>query len=158
MNWGYRVTILYIGFVLFMLTLVFMSFRYDVNLVAKDYYQQELAYQQEINKIANAQGLIKASDFKYNPSNRCIEFTLPLNYRQGEIHFFRPSDRRKDFRLSFKNDSEGRQWIPVRAIERGLWRLKINWKDQSKDYFFEQKIQVKDDGTVAFLPNTINKK
>ncbi len=49
MNWGVGIAIVYILFVLGMLTLVFKSRSQKIDLVTENYYQQELAYQEEID-------------------------------------------------------------------------------------------------------------
>ena len=42
MNFGVKITVLYLSFVALILTLVFMSFSQKVELVSKDYYAQEI--------------------------------------------------------------------------------------------------------------------
>ena len=49
MNWGVGIAIVYILFVVGMLTLVFKSRSQKIDLVTENYYQQELAYQEEID-------------------------------------------------------------------------------------------------------------
>jgi len=41
MNWGLKITLLYVGFVAMILTLVFKASGEKVDLVTKDYYAQE---------------------------------------------------------------------------------------------------------------------
>ena len=53
-NWGTKLALWIIAFVLFILSLVYMSLGYDVNLVEKDYYPKGLVYQQRIEAINNA--------------------------------------------------------------------------------------------------------
>jgi hypothetical protein len=57
MNFGVKITALYLGFVALILTLVFMSFGQKVELVSKDYYAQEIAFQDKINSINNERSL-----------------------------------------------------------------------------------------------------
>jgi len=51
MSWGKKITILYIGFVLLIVSMVTISASHKIELVSKDYYAQELDYQQKINAI-----------------------------------------------------------------------------------------------------------
>ncbi|NJL13400.1 MAG: hypothetical protein HC913_10615 [Microscillaceae bacterium] len=91
MNWGYRVTILYLSFVAFMLTMVYMSFQYEVNLVAKDYYKQEMAYQKEIDKMKNVQALEGKVGLEYQKEGQMLRLSLPGGASDGEILFFGPA-------------------------------------------------------------------
>ena len=46
MNWGYKILTVYIIFIAGILFLVFKSSNQNQDLVTKDYYEQELKYQQ----------------------------------------------------------------------------------------------------------------
>ncbi|GAB4395402.1 MAG: hypothetical protein OHK0053_02920 [Microscillaceae bacterium] len=142
MNWGYRVTFLYLSFVAFMLTMVYMSFQYEVNLVAKDYYKQEMAYQKEIDKMKNVQALEGKVGLAYQKENQMLRLSLPGGATEGEILFFRPSNGKKDFRLALQTDEADEQFLPMAGLEAGLWRLKINWQNEGKAFYAERKIRV----------------
>ena len=53
MNWGTKITLSFIAFVGIIITMVVISMRQDISLVAKDYYVQEIAYQDQIDRIRN---------------------------------------------------------------------------------------------------------
>ena len=46
MSWGIKITILYLGFVALILTLVFTCFGHKSELEYKDYYVRELKFQE----------------------------------------------------------------------------------------------------------------
>ena len=48
MNWGHRIIILYVGFVLLIGTMVYLSSRENVDLVSSDYYDQEIKFQSKM--------------------------------------------------------------------------------------------------------------
>ncbi len=54
MGWGWRITILYSSFVVFMIGMAVMAFRQDFDLVSDDYYEEEIAYQGRIDQMTNA--------------------------------------------------------------------------------------------------------
>ncbi|MGB1317661.1 MAG: FixH family protein, partial [Flavobacteriales bacterium] len=54
MNWGWGISIFYGSFVVFMLGMVTLAFQQDFDLVADDYYEQEIAYQGRIDQMNNA--------------------------------------------------------------------------------------------------------
>ena len=51
-NWGWKIAILYGGFVCFMLVMVFIASNQKVELVTTNYYEEELKYQSHIDKMA----------------------------------------------------------------------------------------------------------
>ena len=57
MSWGWKITILYLGFVGMILTFVIASTQQDFHLVSEDYYAEEIAYQTRIDQTAAAQSL-----------------------------------------------------------------------------------------------------
>ena len=54
---GHAITIVFISFTVYILSFVYRSFTNEVDLVAEDYYAQEIAYQDRIDHIANAKHL-----------------------------------------------------------------------------------------------------
>lgn len=150
MNWGYRIALLYIGFAVFMLTMVSLTFQYKVNLVAKDYYKQEMAYQQEIDKKNNVNQMVSKPELKYNPEKQMLDLHIAADNASGEILFFRPADSKQDFRLPLLLSNQI-QSIPCQEMPKGLWRLKINWQSEGKAFYMEEKIEVKEKGIVEVL-------
>ncbi len=151
MNWGYRIALTYIGFMALILTMVVMSHQYEVNLIAKDYYKQEIAYQQEIEKMVNVSHLDHQLDLDYNAQNQTLDLQIPTDQSEGEVVFFRPATRHQDLKMPLALDEKGFQALPVGNLARGLWRLKINWKSGDKAYYVEKQLQVSKDGSVKIL-------
>jgi nitrogen fixation protein FixH len=148
MNWGYRIALTYILFVIFMLTMVISSFRYEVNLVAKDYYKQEIAYESEIKKMRNTNALKTKFTVKYNAENKVLDLQMPVKQGEGEIHLFRPADDKLDLKMPLAMDSEGRQAVPISNLKAGLWRIKINWLSGNKNYYVSEKFFIEPNGNI----------
>ena len=58
MNWGYKIMFVYLLFVVGMLTLVYKCTQQNTELVADNYYDQEVKYQERYNKLQNASSAI----------------------------------------------------------------------------------------------------
>lgn len=151
MNWGHKITgviIVFVGMIMFM---VVKAMRQDdIHLVAKDYYKKEIEYQKEINKRRNVKGLKKGFDFNYVPEYQAFKIKFPENVTKGEIMFFRPADARKDFIVPIEAGKDGIQLVPVRQrkMDKGFWRIKIDWQDAQKKYYVEKRIIIAKDGQV----------
>lgn len=135
MNWGKGIALVYTAFVVGMLGLVYLAVSQDFDLVAEDYYEQEIAYQGRIDQLTNA----KDDGQKVIVSE--IDGAIRLNFASEandvKVHFFRPSDDTKDFKLesaTVKSDLS----VPVTQFSSGKYLVKVEWKANGKTYFQEQ--------------------
>jgi len=59
MNIGKWIVVAFVLFAAFIGTLVVVCVRQDVSLVSRDYYRQELAYQNQIQRLNNTAALLE---------------------------------------------------------------------------------------------------
>ena len=97
MNWGKRIAIGYGAFVVFILALVVMAFQQDFDLVADDYYEQEIAYQERIDQMTEAKD--DGQSVRISKKDSSYELTFSSAVTDVKVHFFRPSDDTKDVLL-----------------------------------------------------------
>lgn len=144
MSWGWRIALLYVSFVVLIITLVIITFQFDVNLVAKDYYSQELMYQSQIDSNNNLQALDEKVTFNYKKTEAIMELQLPSESlstdTKGIIQFFRPSDGKFDFQLTFDHRDGNILKYNTKEILAGYWRIKVSWNSEGKDYYYEEKV------------------
>jgi hypothetical protein len=114
----------------------------DVSLVTDDYYQQELKYQDQIDKIERTNALSEKPAIDFDGLGVNISFPKLLIEKNvvGKIHFYRPSDPGLDFALPISLNSEGIQLISTKQLAAGYWRLKLNWMMNGKEYYNEKAI------------------
>ena len=137
MNWGWRIAIFYGTFVVFMIGMVVMSFRQDFDLVADDYYEQEIAYQGRIDQLTNAKD--DHQKVMVSNSNGMVQLSFASPAQQVKIHFFRPSDDTMDFKVEEASvDSE--LSVPIDKFSKGKYLVKVEWKDNGKTYFQEDDL------------------
>lgn len=141
MNFGKKIAVLYLSFVALILTLVFMSYGQKIELVSKDYYAQELKYQDKLDAINNNNALSNSIDhsvengtifLKINPEIVGSDFS-------GTVNFFRPSDSTKDVQLKM-NFENNQQIISTRILLHGTYKMQLSWKCNGKNYFKENVI------------------
>jgi nitrogen fixation protein FixH len=145
MNFGHKIAFVYIGFVVFILTLVGLCLtQKDIFLVSKDYYAKEVAYQSEINKAHNAAKLSVPVALNYASEVQQLVLSFPAEMQgaSGQVEFYRPSDAAQDFRLSLALNTNNQYSIPVKRLSRGLWVVKIDWQKGGKFYYKEEKISL----------------
>lgn len=141
MNFGVKITILYLSFVGLILTLVFMCFRQNVELVSKDYYAQEIKFQNKINATNNEKNLTGSINHSVNGKEiiLTIDSTLVSEDFQGTINFFRPSDSSKDFQVKM-NFTNNEQVISGNELIHGTYKLQLSWVSNKTNYFKEEVI------------------
>jgi hypothetical protein len=142
MNWGLRIVLVYIGFVAMILTLVFKARSEKIELVAPDYYEQEIVYQNRIEALQNMRSLsdslwvtIRSGEVTVHFPEECYQ-----KIQSGTLRFYRPSDATLD--QSFLFDTEMSTAVTQRAdqLDAGLYIVQCSWTMDSKNYYFEKSI------------------
>jgi len=139
MNWGWRITIVYSLFALTMIGAVIYSTTLDVNLVEEDYYETEVNYQQVINKKENA--LRDSATFNVAVVGDSVVIHFPTAVAQGKIYFIRAADVNNDKKFDLKV-LNGKQAFSKDLFKAGSYNLQIDWKGESADYYWEEKITI----------------
>ena len=141
MNWGHGITIFFIGFVLFMVSLVVVCMRQDnIHLVTQNYYEEEINYQQQIEKITNAEEL-GYQVFSYRADEMTVDLNLPVG-AVGTLHLFRPSDARMDQKFAVEMESGNPIAVKVGPLQPGYWKMMLTWKEGNKEFYLEKKITI----------------
>ncbi len=145
MNWGWKITLVYIAFIAGILSMVFKARSERVDLVAADYYAQELKYQERMDASSNANELF--SFISIHVKNGQIQVQLPIqhagNIEDAKVHFYCPSDARKDKEVLLNPDENSQQVLPMETIAPGNYIAKMQWRSQGKDYFIEKKVKIR---------------
>ena len=138
MSWGIKITVLYLGFVAIILTLVFTCLGHKTELEFTDYYAKELKFQDQINAAENANQLDEPID--YIIRDRSIQIILPKQVLgdtiSGNVNFLRPSDASKDKTIKLEPDEDGRQMIDPGFI-KGVYKMRISFVNLGKNYYKE---------------------
>lgn len=144
MSWGYKIVAFYAVFVIGIMFMVFRSSQENQDLVANDYYEQELKYQQRIDDTKRADAL--SSQVKYElMDNRELQIRFPqeMNGRhtEADILLYCTADKNKDIVKHLVTEN-GTVSFKVPVINRGWHELKINWKSGGVSYFNQNKILI----------------
>ena len=140
-NWGTGIFIAMLSFMIFILSFVYKAValdEYQHELVSEDYYKDELHYQEEIDKMNNANVL--KQDISLRNSNQGIHIRFPEEIDessiQGEISFIRLSNGKLDFSEVIVLSGH-EQLIPTDKLVPGKWIVKIDWEDGKNEYLFK---------------------
>lgn len=144
MNWGYKILILYLGFVLLILTMVRLTMNQTVDLESKDYYEQELKFQDKIDKQNRANKLAEPLTWEVKPGTLTLKFPQEFKGKpvSGNINFFRPSDASLDKTIAVVADSTAIQSVSLNTLKSGMYKIRINWNVENTEYYNEGVINV----------------
>lgn len=134
--WLWGTIIIYSLFASSTLGFVFFASSQKVDLVSEDYYKQELQYQQHIESVKRTGADAKKLTWNVASDGSTIDFQIPTA-ATGTITFYRPSTSKLDKSFAIGPAADGVQRIPVTAIERGFWKVKVSWKENENSYYEE---------------------
>ncbi len=126
----------FIGFALFIGTLVTICVRQDVSLVSANYYQDELVHQAKMVKQQNMLDLKSEPNLTLSQQHIKISYPALNALEQGEIRLTRPSDSRLDQKFTLSKETE--QDFALQVSEKGLYRVTMQWTMNGKEYYFEK--------------------
>jgi hypothetical protein len=142
MNWGKSIVLVFIVFAGFIGTMVVLMSRERIDLVRDDYYQDEIAYQQQIDRVSNAQRFDSKTYIQYRSDRRQVQVSLPDSLRQGTLTLYRPADRQQDVQHVLTAVTSSPIVIPMAQKPSGLWRAKLTWSDGQREYYTERELTI----------------
>jgi hypothetical protein len=139
MNWGNSIVLVFIAFAAIIITMVTICMKQDdLHLVTQNYYEEEIKYQQHMDKVSNSEDL-GHTVLKFDVLSSSLNVNLPEGTK-GTVHLFRPSDARLDQKIEVQNSTSSDKNLDLSSLKPGYWRVKVEWADQEKSYFQELKI------------------
>lgn len=140
-GWGWKITLLYSGFVALILFLVISSSRQQIDLVAKNYYEQEIRYQDVINAGKNQSGLSAALGISAKSDAVTISFPEEFSGKtvSGNIQFYAPVNAKwdRDFGIKLQNNAV---IIPRSELENTRYIVKISCVVDGKNFYQESDL------------------
>lgn len=144
MSWGNKLVVVYVGFAAFIGIMVYKAVNTRYDLVSKDYYKEELRYQDKIDRLNNA---AKLSNVLIEQNEDAILIHLPKEQKGfklvGDVFFYCITDERKDFHTSLEVDSTASQTVLKKYIQKGAYKIKLTWQLANDPYYFEDKLIIK---------------
>jgi hypothetical protein len=139
MGWGTKIVLLYVGFISMIISLVVLTYQEKVDLVTKNYYEEELRYQETIDGINNLR--TEGLELSVSPTENGVFVKYPENmnkfFTSGRINVFRPSDSSLDFEVPMTTGTDNSQTIAANQLKKGLYKIKFTWTDGSRNFYHE---------------------
>jgi len=141
-NWGTGILITIIVFMIITLGTVFTFMNENVDLVTDNYYEKELEYQQQIDKLNRTHN--SGMDVNIEIINLNIVLTFPDSIKTGKINgnvfLYRPSDSKYDGKLPLQINENGQMIISTKELMIGFWKVKVEWSVDNDSFFSENSL------------------
>lgn len=142
MNWGKSIILAFILFAAFIAALVTVCMRQDVSLVTKDYYREELKYQDQIERMANTAALtnkpVLAASVQHGLT---LSFDQLPNIETGELKLFCPANAAADRTFILQATPETTQ-VFGGNLPQGMYRARMTWRMQGREFYLEEIIHI----------------
>jgi hypothetical protein len=121
-----------------------MASHQKVDLVASDYYEKELKFQDKIDGLKNTNALADKFAAELNAESIVLHYPAALNGKKliGEILLYRPSDANMDQKFSVLRNDKGTQVLPLKKTKRGYYKLQCTLEVEGKKYYYEEPVQI----------------
>lgn len=133
-SYGMGVVVVYATFALATLGFVAFAFSEKVELVADNYYSQEIRYQQRIDETSA--GLEQPLEWKLSDDRKTLLLTF-TEAAEANITLYRPSNSALDKTVQLSAQAGESASLPLDGLASGLWRVKIIWKTGGKSRYTE---------------------
>ena len=143
MSWGNKLIIVFVVFAALMATLVYKATQTKFELVSKDYYQEELRYQDKIDGAGNA-ALEAPLLVRLKDGSVFLEFPelQKKSSITGEAWFYCSVDASKDNRIALNVNTLGIQQIDVKTFRKGNYVVKISYEANGKKYYSAHPLRI----------------
>jgi hypothetical protein len=143
--WPYGIATCLVAFVAGLGVLITLALRQKDHLVAQDYYEQELRFQEQIDRRNRAEALPAPVRFEVDKGAGELRIRLPVEHARagvaGRVGLFRPSDARLDRTLPLAVDAEGVQRVGLAGLAPGLWRVRVEWSCGGISYAVSERLE-----------------
>jgi len=144
MNWGQKMMTVFILFAAAMIYLAYRCMHVNTDLVTKEYYKDELKYQDLIDGTRTANAL--SGKIQIIQDEKAITVQLPVEMKDekvsGNIWFYCAADISKDRHIPIETNSEAMQRINKNRLLPGIYTVKFDWSSNKKNYHAEQPLTI----------------
>jgi hypothetical protein len=145
LNWGFGVVLAFVSFISFIMYFVILMSadnKYSHDLVAKDYYKQELNFQKNIEATKNAKKL--KENIKIERIKEGMKIIFPKEFDakkiKGKVFLYRPSNKQLDFEVPIALSDSSYLLMPDKRLLDGRWNIIVDWTYNEQSYLFKKEI------------------
>jgi hypothetical protein len=144
MNWGHKITIVIVVFLVAMLGMVYYASIQSNEMIDDHYYQKELVYQDVIDAQQNLMNL--TADNIVSQTMYEVVITLPTGsfekLETGNIELLRNDNQSKDVQQAIIPNGSNRRTVSKSSLSKGIYKARIKWSSGGTEYYKEESVFV----------------
>lgn len=117
-----------------------------MDLVRPDYYEEEIRYQKQFDRIRRTQELGTEVGMKADAVGGELILRIPVGhvagFGGGTLQLYRPSDAAQDRLIRLEPDAGGVQRVELRDLGEGLWRAKLRWSAGGEEFSLDEEVMI----------------
>lgn len=142
-NWGTGLAVFIAVFIGTLFFVLFQSTKHTESLVIDNYYEEDLAYQQMMEKKQNTSSLPVKVKVDYSVEEKMIHLYFPedsIGTIEGKILLYNPLSDKFDISHDFNLGEGTRYDVPTSDLHTGKLKVKIDWMRNGKSYYQEEDL------------------
>lgn len=140
MSWGKAIILSFILFSAFVAGMVTVCIRQDISLVTRNYYEEELAYQEQLDRKQNALNLETKPEILIRENQLEVHYPELALVSSGTVTLFRPSDASLDHEFKLIPTTGPIQRFALHTLAKGLYKARMQWVMDGHEYYIEKII------------------
>lgn len=140
MNWGKSIALVFVLFAIFITTLAMICFRQDVSLVSKNYYGEDLRYQETYERRMNAEQMSSKPQVLIAADNLSVSYSHLDSLQDITLALMRPSDASLD-QVFFVDPQSDTLWsVSIPTLASGRYNVRLEWRQGATLYQLNRAI------------------
>jgi hypothetical protein len=140
MNWGKGIVLGMSLFIVFILVLVIILMRQNVNLESADYYSKEINYEKELVAMRNAEAMDEKIKAISQEDHLVLQLPQEGDFGKVTIKLIRPDNNTLDKEYSF--DDTRSFLIEKSELSKGAYKLEILYTFMGKECLQKETIYI----------------
>lgn len=144
MNWGYKILIVIIVFVVGMLSMVYISMQQTNDMLDENYYVREKQFQSLID-AQKALQKIQTQPLVVQNDNQ-VTVQLPDssfdNISEASVDFLKPDNQKLDISYKLQPDVAGQYNIDKTSLTKGMYKVRVKWTNAGQLYYSDDNFYV----------------
>lgn len=120
---------------------------HPADLVSANYYEQEMRFQSQLDRMQRGLDMGPLASISYESGRRLLVISLPPDHAAsqlaGSVQLYRPSSSKLDRNFPLLVSSAGTQEIDAAELAPGLWKVKVTWSADGREFFITRQIHIK---------------
>lgn len=150
--WPVAIVGYFICLICAIISFVVFAIHNPIDLVMPDYYEQEILYQDQMERMRLGQGVDSEVQWVKMDEGAGLALQMPASHtgriESGNIYFYRPSNASLDRSFPMDLTHSGQQVIDVTGFQSGLWKVQLLWTVGGKEYFLTRSLLIDGLGSI----------